>query len=278
MKMPKDWNNHSGWDRYFEANPVDLKDIKKYSIRDNLRYLDSVKDKRVWISGCGLELSPWLYSNFNCEVLATDVSKVAIDFQLDLLKHSPFESLNDLDSVLEELKIEPKKNFISPKIRVEDFRKTSPNEKFDVILNTKAIQGLPKEDIAKAAQVFFNSNVDGGVFIASTMNVQGMRRTEIENSFLDAGYIIPNVKAEQWYRQKLEETGIVYAMVLGNPIIPQWSQYENKGGKEKEEQDKLVLKSFREEYTKRLKQNYEEYKEFYNPEIHKLAYIIYNTG
>jgi len=278
MEIPKDLNNHNGWNEYFKANPIELENIPEYKIKDSLRYFSASENKKVWISGCGLELSPWLFSNLGCEVLATDISTVAIDFQSKLMKESPFEKLKNLDSVLVELEITAKRNFIPPKIRVEDFRRTNPKEKFEVILNTRAIQGLPNEDIKKTANIFFNSNLEGGIFIASTINVQGSKRTEIEDSFLQAGYIIPNVKADQWYREKLDETGILYAMVLGNPVIPQWGQYEKTGGKEQEEKDKQILRSFREEYQERLKTNYEEDKNNYRPEIDKLAYIIYNTG
>lgn len=278
MDIPKDWNNHNDWNKYFEANPIDFEDLPDYKLKDSLRYFSAVENKKVWISGCGLELSPWLFSNLNCEVLATDASRVAIDFQISLLNESPFKKLDNLNSILEELEIPAQQKFKAPKIRVEDFRTTSPNEEFEVILNTKALQGLTSKDIEKAAKIFYDSTVEGGFFLAATMNVQGNKRTEIENSFLAAGYFLPNIKAEQWYRNKLEETGILYAMVLGNPMVPSWGQYENKGGKEQEEKDKAILKSFREEYVERLKKNYEEDKGNFKPEIDKLAYIIYNTG
>lgn len=278
MEMPTDWNDHKGWNKYYAANPIDFENLEDYEIEDSLRYFTAAANKKVWISGCGLELSPWLFSYLNCQILATDVSTAAIEFQIKLVKDSPFDKLNSLSSILEKLEIKPQKTFIVPKIRVEDFRITNPNDKFDVILNTKALQGLPNKDIEKAAKIFFDSNKEGGVFIASTMNVQGLKRTQIENAFLSAGYFIPNVKAEQWYRKKLDDTGILYVMVLGNPMVPQWGQYADKGGKEQEEKDREILKSYRAEYNERLKLNYEDDKENFRPEKDKLAYIIYNTG
>lgn len=276
--MPENWNDHNGWDVYYKTNPIDLEKIADYEIRDVLRYFSAVADKKVWISGCGLELTPWIFSYLNCDVLATDVSSVAIEFQRKLIKESPFEKFKNLNTIFDELKIEPKRNFIQPKIRAEDFRVVNPNEKFDVILNTKAIQGLPEEDIKRAARIFFDSTNSGGIIILSTMNVQGNSRNKIEDAFLSAGYFIPNVRAEQWYRNKLDSTGILYAMVLGNPMIPQWGQYENKGGKEQEEKDRELLRSFRQEYQERLKLNYEDDKKNYSPEKDKIAYVIYNTG
>ncbi|MEP0265484.1 class I SAM-dependent methyltransferase [Dokdonia sp.] len=278
MNIPIDWNNTKEWDLYFEENQVVIKDIANYEIEDSLRYFSAVANRKVWVSGCGLELSPWLFSYLNCEVLATDISKTAIKFQSELLKKNPFKLLNQLQPVLDEIDIEYQTKFIEPQIKVADFRNESPNELFDVVLNNNAIQGLSNSDIEKAAKVFFNATEKGGIMISSTMNVQGEKRTEIENAYVRSGYFIANLEAEQWYRKKLEDTGILYVMILGNPMVPQWDQYQNKGGKEQEEKDKEILRSFRTEYQERLQVNYEKDKETYRPEIDKLAYIIYNTG
>lgn len=278
MKIPIDWNNTEEWNNYFENNQIVIENIEEYDIKDSLRYFQTVANKKVWISGCGLELTPWLFSNLNCKVLATDISKTAIKFQKELSNKNPFKSLNKLKPILENIEGEYHPKFIQPEIKVADFRNDTPNEKYDVILNNKAIQGLSNEDIEKAAKVFFNSTKKGGMIIASTMNVQGQKRSDIENAFAKSGYFIPNMEANQWYRKKLEETGILYVMILGNPMIPQWGQYENNGGKKQEEEDKEILRSFRSEYQERLNINYEKDKENYRPEIDKLAYIIYNTG
>lgn len=212
-----------------------------------------------------------------CEVFATDISKNAIQFQNKLIELSPFKEVKELDSVLQELDLRNERNFIAPTIKVEDFITTIPEEKFEIILNTRAIQWLSSQDMKKAAKTFFVSNKDGGTFIATTMNVQGIKRTEIENAFVDAGYIIPNVKAEQWYRKVLDETWIVYAMVLGRPIIPEWWQYEDKGWEEQKEKDKKTLMTFEKEYKERLRINYEQDKNDYKPWVDKIAHVIYNT-
>jgi len=276
IDMPIDWNDHNGWNSFYDSqvNPFEIP--KAFQIKKSLRFFQA--GKSVWISGCGLELSVWLYSYLGSKVYASDISSSAIQYQKRIVSKNPFNILPNLKTILEELKINPSINHTTPILKISDFRYSIPDIQFDTIINNKAIQGLTDSDIYRIAKNFFKANKKGGAAILSTMNVQGDKRTSIENAFLNAGYKIPNVYANQWYRNKLQETGILYAMVLGNPIIPQWGQYDENGGKKQETKDKETLRSFRDEYRVRLKENYNKDKEGFRPEIDKIAYIIYNTG
>jgi hypothetical protein len=65
-----------------------------------------------------------------------------------------------------------------------------------------------------AAERFHGSLCRGGVAVIDTMNVQGDRRTLIEDSLLEAGFFIAFQEAERWYRRRLAETGIPYVEIL----------------------------------------------------------------
>jgi len=60
MDKPKNWNNHPEWNLYYQANPVDTDNISENTIRDSLRFFPATPNIKVWISGCGLEITPWL--------------------------------------------------------------------------------------------------------------------------------------------------------------------------------------------------------------------------
>ena len=282
METPKNWNDSSQWDRYFQSRPLDVSDVSELELKDNLAVLFAASGGSIWITGCGQELSPWLLSYLNCRVLATDLSPVAVRQQKEWVKGSPFHAFPNLDTVVDQFATEMNaravKQFIPPKIEVADFCRDQPGRQFDVLYNRRAFHGLSSSQMDQAARNFYAATKPGGLAYLSTLNVQGNLRTQIENALAWAGFFIPNLEAEQWYREKLDATGILYAMVLGNPVIPRWGQYENKGGEAQREKDTQLLRSYREEYQERLQANYQRDQETYRPEIDKLAYVIYNTG
>lgn len=165
-----------------------------------------------------------------------------------------------------------------PNFIVHDFRKVFSEKEFDLLINIKAFQGIPKASMIKAAETFFKATKSGGVAIFDTQNVQGEGRTIIEDAIVDAGYYIPGNKTERWYRKVLDATGITYAMVLGRPIVPQWGQYDGKGGEEQYQKDKEILLSFDEEYKQRKEAEQSEIEEKLNDGITKIAHFVYNTG
>ena len=282
METPKNWNDSSQWDRYFQSRPVDLATVSDLELKDNMRVLFAASGGSIWITGCGQELSPWLLSYLNCRVLATDLSPVAVEQQKEWAKGSPFLAFPNLDQVVDgfaaEMNSRAVKQFIPPKIEVADFCQGHPDRQFDVLYNRRAFHGLSPDQMDQAAQNFFAATKPGGLAYLSTLNVQGQLRTQIENALSQAGFFMPNLEAEQWYREKLDATGIEYVMVLGNPVIPQWGQYEGKGGEPQRRKDFATLGSLREEYRERLQANYQKDQETFRPDVDKLAYVIYNTG
>lgn len=66
-------------------------------------------------------------------------------------------------------------------------------------------------------------------------------------------------------------------MVPGSPMIP-WGQYNENGAEEQRAKDQAQLRSFGEEYRDWMKENYEQDKKRYRPEIDKVAQVICNTG
>ena len=77
----------------------------------------------------------------------------------------------------------------------------------------------------QTAAVLYEALKPGVHAIFDTQNVQGEHRNQIEDSLLDAGFYIPFSKSERWYREQLNSTGVLYVIVLGRPVIPQWGQY-----------------------------------------------------
>jgi hypothetical protein len=73
----------------------------------------------------------------------------------------------------------------------------------------------------------------------------------LEDSLADAGFFLPFSASVRWYRNQLESTGIVYAMLLGRPQIPNDRQYPAKDFAEYAERDRGILASFRTEYEAR---------------------------
>jgi SAM-dependent methyltransferase len=281
MKIPELWSDAAGWDTYYMAHRPNFEKVEKYHLEDDLRFAAMVLEaphKRVWFPGCGLDLSPWLYANLGCDVVATDISPYAISVQNELLYEVPMEALEKLPNVLKEMELPKAETFVHPAMFVHDMRKPFSMEKVDVVVNRRAFHGFSWSEKVVVAQEFFNAVFPGGVLVCETLNVQGQDRSEMENALLQAGFFIPGLEAEQWYRQQLDTTGIVYAMVMGNPVIPQWGQYVDKSGKEQENVDRATLNSFGEAYIQRRKANAAQDNQTFREGIDKLAYLIYNTG
>ena len=132
--------------------------------------------------------------------------------------------------------------------------------------------------MAKAAEHFHAALRPGGACIIDTMNVQGHRRNLIEDRLLAAGFYIPLQKSERWYREQLDATGMVYAMVLGRPHILARDQYPPGLFKEFAERDQRILDSFRPEYERRLQEDTAEVEATTNDPRTIVAHVVYATG
>jgi Methyltransferase domain len=246
-----------------------------------LRFVPNVlatPEKRIWFPGCGLDLAPWLYANLGCIVLATDISPYAVQSQNELLFENPMEILEKLPNVLKEMELLSQVRFVHPTIFVHDMRTAFPFPQVDAIINVRAFHGFASDDMRQIALHYYETLSPGGFLICDTLNVQGEQRNNIENALVEAGFFVPGLQADQWYRQQLDATGILYMMVLGNPMIPHWGQYENKGGKDQEQKDREILRTFSAEYAERRKLNAAQDRANYKEGIDKIANVIYSTG
>src|SRR5437899_1840426 len=89
-QMPADWDDHTGWDRYYSCifqtgDDQDLATNPGSFAYDRLPGLVNELRERgcsdIWFAGCGLSPLPRLFSDFGFVVHATDVSPTAINFQ-----------------------------------------------------------------------------------------------------------------------------------------------------------------------------------------------------
>jgi hypothetical protein len=89
---------------------------------------------------------------------------------------------------------------------------------------------------------------------------------------------VPFNATERWYRDQLENTGIVYGMLMGRPRIPRIDQYPAEHFAEYAQRDQLVLDSFRGEYEARLAAEEPTVKAILARPETITARVIYTTG
>jgi len=277
IEKPVDWNSHEGWEKHFASlypggkfvdecfwvGSISLDSIE--SVSNNLR-VNNVQ--KIWFAGCGISLLPKTLAQRGFEVYATDVSPTAIAFQ-----NSDDERIQNL--IDEKVKLEINKTG-SLQAEIQDFRQSYKNEFFDLIINTKALQGFDKNTMAKVARTHYDALKPSYQAIFDTVNVQGERRELLEESLVNAGFIIPFYELNCWYRNKLNETKLPYVFVLGNPIIPWQGIYADD--KDKREQDMKIIHAITNEFREKQRENLQsEQVKLKNPQA-KIASIIYSTG
>ena len=263
---PEDWADKDGWNRYYSGQ-LESGRIEGDPDMIILRFLKLVQEKggRVWFPGCGLDPYAYTYASRGCNVLATDFSPVAVEFQRRVAA-----------AWLGSVGPDPKAGTL--RVAEGDFVRDAPDGPFDVIVNCRAFQGLSPDSMLAAARNFYSALRPGGTFIADTMNVQGTHRNLMEDCLIEARFYLPYQKSERWYRQQLDSTGIVYGMVMGRPRIPGRGQYPRERFREMAERDQKTLDSFRDEYERRCKDEAAEVKSVVNDPAVKVANVVYATG
>lgn len=274
IRMPEDWNDHAGWDDFFLAqlarpkrDPWD-ETIGSIPVEQLPRGAEDLKSqgwRSVWVPGCGLSPLAHLLAHLGLEVVATDVSPVAVRFQREQLNQ--FGHLTGL--------LGPADPAGSLAAEVQDFRTEFRRESFDLIVNVKAIQAFPVPDMARIARVHAHALRKGRFAYFDTMNVQGEGRDQLEQSLEEGGFVVPLSKLHRWYRQALQATGIPHIFILGQPAIPRTGEYEEGGPKW--EGDMNRLKEISVEYRSRLQTEQEKEKLRIGPDA-KIAQVIYSTG
>lgn len=279
-RMPQDWDDHEGWNAYhagvlggLPAGPPKVMDdisLRFYSFVSGI-------GRRVWFPGCGLDGGPALYSKLGMDVLATDVAPSAVEYQRALAARPLEEIFDGWEAALQRNAAKPAAGTLEA--RVHDLRTSPGGEPFDAVINVKAFQGLPPDSMARAAVATFQSLRPAGRAIFDTMNVQGERRSMLEDSLLAAGFYLPNQKTERWYRGQLDATGIAYTMILGRPFVSGASKYPRQGDPTAtRESDERLLRSFEAEYDARLADEEAESVARQTDGHTIAAYLVYSTG
>lgn len=277
-KMPKDWHNQKGWEKYYAAlirkgSYLDeAKDTGSISFDRLPQFVEELKSNNfsnVWVAGCGLSLMPKLLAKGGLKVHATDISSTAIAFQRN----------NDDPKVVALIQKSevPASDSGSLTAEVHDFSQPYLETHFDFIINVKAIQGFERDTMRQIAKVHYDALKPSGQAIFDTMNVQGERRDMLEESVVDAGFFIPFYELNVWYRAKLRNTGISHFFILGQPMIPRSGIYQKDESKWQE--DTQVLRSIAAEFREKQQAEAETVKKHFaeNPDT-GTANIIYSTG
>ncbi len=277
VEKPDNWNDHEGWEKHFASlypngNFADeciwIGSISLDGIESVANNLNEKKVQKIWLPGCGTSLLPRALSQRGFEVYATDISPTAVRFQIS--EDDRIQRLID-----EKVKLEIDKSG-TLQAEIQDFRQPYKKEFFDLIINTKALQGFDKDTLATVAQVHFDALKPSNQAIFDTINVQGERRELLEESLVNAGFLIPFYELNRWYRNKLNDTKLPYVFVLGNPIIPWHGIYADD--KNRREQDMEILREITNEFRERQQAELKfEQKKLEQPDG-KLASIIYSTG
>ena len=229
-KMPEDWNDHVGWDGYFGISPL-----------------------------------PKLLARLGLDVVATDVSPAAVDFQRS--------DRNDVGRYAEGWG--PPDEGGSLSCEVHDFREDFRRDAFDIVINVKAFQGFSVEDMRRIASVHARALRPGRQAYFDTMNVQGERRDDLERALESGGFVVPFAALDRWYRRALRDTGIPHLFVLGRPMIPRTGEYADDQARW--DGDMARLREVDGEYRSRLQTGQEAEQARIGADA-KVATVIYSTG
>lgn len=275
LKMPVDWDNHQGWENYFAALPSD-----KYwyevatkcpgsfhfdRLGPFLKEIHETKYNVIWFPGCGFSPLPRIFASFGFTVYATDISSSAIQYQNN--------NMPVVEPLFSQIQYTRKEGVFITK--VHDFRTSFGKQNIDIIFNVKAIQGLPLPSMKKAILSHYEALRPGGTAFFDTMNVQGIRREELEDSLVECGFYIPLYKLQKNYRKALSETGIPYVFILGEPVIPQEGEYSNNSPKYKKA--RALIDKITEEYYSRIESEFQQEQKKVDSQT-KHAELIYSTG
>lgn len=184
---PEDWSDRSGWDRYHDAGQI------RFPLQlpgpGILLSLVQEHGGRVWFPGCGTDSLPIFYAHVGCAVLATDISQVAIRRQREFAARSPETMFEHWRLFLRSHPLPENKGHFD--VANHDFTSGVPLGLFDVVINTRAFQGLTPTAMTLAARHFHTALRPGGVATFETINVQGRFRDVIESSPVEGGFFLP---------------------------------------------------------------------------------------
>jgi hypothetical protein len=263
---PADYDDIAAWDRY-HGHTMMAERIA--SARRALRYvpdLEASRFERLWFAGCGTSLAPRSFAELGFEVVATDLSREALDMQ--------WQSQRSVSAELLHILYEQAVSGLAPErggkleIVKHDLRVTMPKAPFDAVLNIKAWTGFSAEDRAAIARSHVDALRAGGWAIFETAGVLFEARDALEDLLLEAGASMPLNDCVRWYRRALAETGLPIAFVLGHPRVDTSAGYLEQPG----EQDTLA--SIEQEYLQRRRAARE--RQGPPPKDARLAFVLYD--
>jgi hypothetical protein len=274
VPMPDNWNDHAGWEAYhsyqLEQPKRDAWDDETGSIRAEQvpQLAENLKAqgwRSVWVPGCGLSPLACLLAHQGLDVTASDVSPTAVEFQRDA--PAKFTHLTK--------KLGQATEGGSFTAEVHDFRTPFRRERFDLVINVKAIQAFPMPDMVLIARVHVEALRPGRYAYFDTLNVQGDRRDQLEQALEDGGFVVPLAALNRWYRRALRETGIPHIFILGQPMIPRTGEYADGGPKW--DADMARLREISTEYRTRLASE-QDAELSRSGAGARVAQVIYSTG
>jgi hypothetical protein len=153
------------------------------------------------------------------------------------------------------------------------FTAETPETEVDVIINTRAFQGLSATAMHAAARRFHAALRPGGACIIDTMNVQGALRDRIEDS-IDRRRVLSALSAISTLvsPSSSSSSGIGYEMLMGRPRVRRPAIRRTVGG------GQVVLDSFRAEYERRAQEEAAEVQAIAEDKTTVLAQVVYATG
>jgi hypothetical protein len=226
--------------------------------------LKAAGGRSAWVPGVGLSAVGFLLAHLGLDVVVTDLSEVAVEFQLG--GKEGFPGLVD--------KLGPPGGHGTIVAALHDMRTNFRKDAFDLIVNVKAISGFQNADMRRAASVHAAALRGGRSAYFDTLNVQGGRRDDLEQALESGGFLVPYSAWNRSYRRTLRETGIPHNFILGQPVIPISGEYVDNS---KRRAAMTQLREIELEYRKRLDAEGETERARIRPSA-KVAHVIYNTG
>jgi hypothetical protein len=262
---PADWNDIAAWDRLHVETSVAERIA---AARRALRYvpdLEANRLKRVWFPGCGTSMAPRSYAELGFDVVASDLSREALDVQWQS-KQASGDLLRMLyEQAVSGLAPERGGSFRSVK---HDLRAPWEGPPFDCILNIRAFTGFGEDAMGAIAASQVGALRPGGWAIFETSGVATADRDRIEDLLAAAGAVLPLNACERWYRKALRETELPVTFVLGHPRV------DGAGGHLEQPGEQEKLDEIQRDYL--AKRREERAREGPPPPDARLAFVLYD--
>ena len=233
MQPPADWDDLDAWDRFHAQTPMgDRIDAARRALR-YVPDLEAAQLKQIWFPGCGTSLAPRAYSELGFNVVASDLSREALNAQ--------WQSSVGVSAHLLGVLYEQAVSGLAPerggKLDVVKHDLAEPFERdgLSAVLNIYAFAGFDDETKRAIAASHLKALDPGGWAIFQVAGAANNLRDAMEDLLLEAGFAMPLNACERWYRRELDDTGLPISFRLGRPRVDSEQGYEEQAG----DQDRL---------------------------------------